>query len=202
MQAFQDSKQALEVAKARKAALEVERAVRFPNSSDWHKRDRWEIKNDYEEAGWELKSCRDHLEHVEQRMGIFHPDARSRLEGFVTSAVELLDQVDGDAEAEDNNDREATDGDDTDSAWIEWHTMRGSQKRGAMNTGHCSARGMPLHEDDEDSDPAEEDDHAEEDDPSGQCDEDGINTASAILLGPEALGPGCPHSDPGGCQYS
>jgi hypothetical protein len=45
--------------------------------------------------------------------------------------------------------------------------------------------------DTEDADPAEEDD------PSGQCDEDGINTARHLIQHTYgANGPGCPISDP------
>ena len=55
---------------------------------------------------------------------------RSTLEAFLTVAVELLDVADGDADLEENADREASDGDDQDQAWIEWHAMHGSQKRG------------------------------------------------------------------------
>ena len=65
-----------------------------------------------------------------------------------------LDDLDGDPDL-------GPDGDERDSAWIEWHTMRGSQKRGPNIA--------QAHED------AEDDDHGEEDDPSGQCDEDGLN---------------------------
>ncbi len=47
-----------------------------------------------------------------------------------------------------------------------------------------------------------EDDPAEEDDPSGQCDEDGINTAGGqaayALHGINYRRPGCPISDPAG----
>lgn len=47
--------------------------------------------------------------------------------------------------------------------------------------------GCPL------ADPAEVDDEAEEDDPSGQCDEDGVNTAFEGLR--SHAGPGCPIGD-------
>ena len=74
-----------------------------------------------------------------------------------------------------------------DQAWIEWHTMRGPQKK-----GHNLTAG---HEDDEDSDPAEEDD------PSGQCDEDGINTQGQGLQVGRHSGPGCELSDAGEPQH-
>lgn len=37
----------------------------------------------------------------------------------------------------------------------------------------------------------------EDDDPAGQCDEDGMNTASGSFLWGNHGGPGCPISDPG-----
>ena len=103
---------------------------------------------------------------------------RDQLAGFIAVALDLLDTIDGDPEAEDNADREATDGDGSDQAWVEWTSMRAAQKR-----GHNLLAG-------------EEDD--EEDDPSGQCDEDGVNTDLAMRRG---NGAGCPISDPGGCQH-
>lgn len=93
--------------------------------------------------------------------------------------VDVLDMMGGDPETEDNGDAELT-GDERDSAWVEWHTMRGSQKRGPNI--------MDRHEDDEDDDPAEDDDPsgvwASEDEPEG----------FAVLMG--SMGPGCPISDP------
>jgi len=70
-------------------------------------------------------------------------------------------------------------GDEKDIAWTEWQTRR---RRKLTGGGFEQAS---LHEDDE------------EDDPSGQCDEDGINTAfDAIPYTVGAWGPGCPISDP------
>lgn len=66
-------------------------------------------------------------------------------------------------------------------AYVEWHTLRGPQKRGQMI--------LAGHEDDE------EDDAPEEDDPSGQCDEDGINCHNQGLLLSLSHGPGCPVFD-------
>lgn len=131
-----------------------------------------------------------------------HP--RERLEAFVSIAIDLMDVADGDSDIEPNGDdldgtgaeddfcEHSSDGspgcpvaDRGEHAWIEWHTMRGSQKRGPN-----IAR---THEDVEDDDPAEEDDHsgdiANEDEPEG----------FAQFRG--ELGAGCPISDPGGCQY-
>lgn len=70
-------------------------------------------------------------------------------------------------------------GDEEAGAWVEWTTMRGSQKG-----GHNLLSG---HEDDE------EDDAAEEDDPSGLCDEDGVNTGGPSIF--ELQGAGCPIAD-------
>ena len=70
-------------------------------------------------------------------------------------------------------------------AYVEWHTMRGSQKRGPNI--------LAGQEDDEDDDAAEQDDH------EGQCDEDGVNTAfETVRFTVGASGPGCSISDEGG----
>lgn len=95
------------------------------------------------------------------------------LAAFVTIAIDLLDLADGDPDSEPNGDDEPlrADGDCNDSAWPEWHTLRGSMKR------------QPAAAIDEDM---------EDDDPTGQYDED-------CYTGPllADLGPGCPLSDPG-----
>lgn len=129
--------------------------------------------------------------------------SRDELAGFISIAIDLMDLADGDPDAEDAYDLEddftfsditrrhfmpAGPGcpisDQDAGAYVEWHTMRGSQKTGPnMLAGH---------EDDE------EDDAPEEDDPSGQCDEDGINTSRDLLrFTPGAYGAGCPLADPG-----
>lgn len=106
---------------------------------------------------------------------------RDQLAGFIAVAIDLLDLAAGDPDVEPNGDEEDSDGDERgDPAWIEWHTMRGSQKG-----GHNLLAGQ---EDDE------EDDAPEEDDPHGQCDEDGINT---YFIGRWNEGPGCTISDGG-----
>ena len=110
------------------------------------------------------------------------PDTRAAIEMAVESFLSRLDDMDGDPDLEDNDDREASDGDSGDQAWIEWHTMRGSQK-GKANL-------MAGEEDDEDGDPLEDDD------PAGQSDEDGVNTGGVPHFGwggPQ--GAGCPISD-------
>lgn len=82
----------------------------------------------------------------------------------------------------DPGDHEPT-GDEEGGAYVEWTTMRGSQKRGPNL--------LAGHED------AEEDDAPEEDDESGQKDEDGVNTAyDDIRYTPGSSGAGCPISDP------
>ena len=120
---------------------------------------------------------------------------RAALEGFIAVAIDLLDLAEPDPDAEELGLEDSFMYHPADSAgcpvadspgdqaWIEWTTMRGSQKRGPAPS--------PGHED------AEEDDEAEEDDPSGQCDEDGINTgAQGLQQRGEYDGPGCALSDP------
>ena len=82
---------------------------------------------------------------------------RAKVEAFVEIAIGLLDTLDGDAEAE-LDDPPEPNGDEKDVAYVEWHTMRGSQKAGPNI--------LSNHEDDE------EDDAAEDDDPGG-CEHDG-----------------------------
>lgn len=49
---------------------------------------------------------------------------------FIEVAIELLDLCEIDPDLEESNDREASDGDCQDQAYVEWHTMRGAQKAG------------------------------------------------------------------------
>jgi hypothetical protein len=127
---------------------------------------------------------------------------REQLGIAIEIMVALLDAADGDPDAETGNDVEddfeLTNGavqrspgpgcavtDLPEQAYVEWHTMRGSQKRGPNI--------LVGHEDDEDDDPAEEDDD------SGQCDEDGINTLGDLAMHAlQSPGPGWDLSDPGG----
>ena len=94
---------------------------------------------------------------------------RGKLAAFVTVAIDLLDALDGDPDregecSEDEVSRCTDSGqpvpcngpgcdiaDTGENAWIEWHTMRGSQKRGPNIT--------QAHEDAEDDDPADDDEH-------------------------------------------
>lgn len=92
--------------------------------------------------------------------------------------IDRLDAFDGDPDLEDNNDREATDGDDKDVGWPEWNQLQAKDKRAGFERPTLAA-GNGCHamtEDDED------------DDPAGQCDEDGVNTALHVLVG---RGAGC-----------
>lgn len=89
--------------------------------------------------------------------------AYNTLSLLVDRALEALDLFTGDPDVEDDDPAEAV-GDEADAAWIEWHRMRGSQKRGPNIAGE--------HEDDEDSDPAEDDDPDSEHD--GREVDDGV----------------------------
>lgn len=95
----------------------------------------------------------------------------------ITILIDLLDLLGGDPDAEDSEAHEAA-GDEVDVAWVEWNTMRGSQKRGPNLIAGL--------EDDE------------EDDPAGQCDEDGINTEYRAAK--QHSGAGCVISDPNFCS--
>jgi hypothetical protein len=114
---------------------------------------------------------------------------REELGNTIEVLVALLDIWDGDPDDEPNGDDEPlrANGDSEDGAWIEWHTMRGSQKRGPIVLASFS-------EDDEDDDPAEEDD------PQGECSEDEISCGPGHWGGFRDFresGPGCPYSDAG-----
>jgi hypothetical protein len=124
---------------------------------------------------------------------------REQLAGFIAVAIDLLDLGDGDTDVEGECSEDEisrcpdmgaqflpggpgcniSDGGDT--AWIEWHNMRGSQKRGPNITGN------PVGVFDEDE---------EDDDPAGQYDED-CYTGPA----PKGEGAGCSIADPGGCEH-
>ena len=116
---------------------------------------------------------------------------RKRLEWFLETGIEILDLFDGDPDREDATDLEDdfqlspiglgfNDGpgcivsDQDAGAWIEWTCLAPAKKRGPND--------MAGPED------------AEEDDASGQCDEDGINTAQGWIHND---GPGCRISDEG-----
>ena len=118
---------------------------------------------------------------------------RGKLAAFVTVAIDLLDVLDGDADLEgecsEDEVSRATDigrlvvddgpgcdiADAGENAWLEWHTMRGTQKRGPN---------IATHEDDEDD--GDMGDHsASEDDSPG---------IGMRLL--RDVGAGCPISDP------
>jgi hypothetical protein len=130
---------------------------------------------------------------------------RPAIEAFLAIAIDLLDTLDGDPDAETGNDVEddfvLTDGaieraisdpridsvDQDEGAFVEWHTKPSNRLRSGQ------AEFTLGHEDDEDDDPAEEDDD------SGQCDEDGINTLGDLAMHAlQSPGPGCSISDEDG----
>lgn len=120
-------------------------------------------------------------------MAILNRFNREELGNTIEVLVALLDIWDGDPDEEcADADLEPT-GDEKDAAYVEWHTMRGSQKRGPNI--------LPTYnEDDEDDDPAEEDD------PQGECSEDEISCGAGHWGGYRdfrEVGPGCPYSDAG-----
>ena len=118
---------------------------------------------------------------------------RAKLAAFVTVAIDLLDVLDGDADTEgeccEDEVSRCTDigrpvigdgpgcdiADAGENAWLEWSTMRGSQKRGPNIAGH---------EDDEDNGDACDHSASEDDSPGIGC---------KALRGD---GPGCTISDP------
>ncbi len=112
---------------------------------------------------------------------------RETLASFITIAIELVDTIDGDPDDEPAGDDEPAEsagddepaGDEEDGAWVEWTTMRGSQK-GGTNILPTS------NEDDEDDDP----DHG--------LDEGEPNYATVRDLTGAA---GCSIADPGGCEH-
>lgn len=106
----------------------------------------------------------------------------------VDALIARLDMADGDPDLEDGGDMEP-DQERGDPSWPEWHT-RGARKLAALRDHayepiHRMGTPNVVHEDDE------------EDDPSGQCDEDGINTAfDNVRYQQGSNGPGCIISDP------
>lgn len=123
---------------------------------------------------------------------------RQKLQEFIETGIELLDlfEPDPDAEGQCTEDEVSSSpemgaqfmpkgpgcdlADSGEFAWVEWTSMRGSQKRGPNIA--CE------HED------------SEEDDPAGVHDEDGANTL--MSSGKRSDGPGCTISDPDFCLAS
>lgn len=119
-------------------------------------------------------------------MGVLHPFPATKAHNLAAALLErhsaqeiadaievlidVLDALGGDPDLEDNNDREASDGDDKDFSW----PKSGAEVRNDMLGVYGRS------EDDED------------DDPAGQCDEDGVNTAFQVLA---QEGAGCVISD-------
>lgn len=105
----------------------------------------------------------------------------------VDALIARLDMADSDPDLEEGGDLEP-DQESGDPSWPEWHT-RGSRKTATVGHDYHEPinriAGGAAHEDDE------------EDDPSGQCDEDGINTAfDNVRYQQGSSGPGCIISDP------
>ncbi|WP_019051575.1 hypothetical protein [Sphingobium xenophagum] len=93
--------------------------------------------------------------------GILARFDRGLLEDFVSTAIDLLDLMDGDTDLEDGNDQEAYEGDDQgDLSWIEWH----NRDRQTLYLGGPEMRTTALLQDSED---AEDDDPAEDGDAIG-----------------------------------
>jgi len=130
---------------------------------------------------------------------LFSTFARNTLASAVEVLVAVLDAMDGDPDHEDGTGLEdegivlrydtdgpgciASDcgeyaGDEKDCAWIEWENLSRSQK------GNQNVMGV-NDEDAEDSDPCD----------SNNADDEHLSCP------PGRSGPGCPISDPGGCQY-
>lgn len=78
-----------------------------------------------------------------------HRLSRHELEDLAQTLIDHLDELDGDPDLEDNNDREASDGDDRDIAWPEDGSPMGPTGNGVFG----------LSEDDEEDDPHGEGDH-------------------------------------------
>lgn len=139
------------------------------------------------------------------------PDTREAIGAALDALIARLDEVDGDPDIEDGHNLEddfrlgdacgrafqhygvgcpISDPDSgceddrgygcSDHSYAEWHTLNANTRRAGRIDGKLLASAL-----------ADED--AEEDDPSGQCDEDGVNTAEHLLAW---SGAGCPIGDP------
>lgn len=113
---------------------------------------------------------------------------RQKLEGFIAVAIDLLDVIGGDADAEEDDPAESA-GDEQDTAYTEWHD-RGRHKLAAGNH-----EGRFGHEDDEEDDP----DTSVEDDRLGFDPETDFCLAGddRIVAGPVTRGPGFHDGDIG-----
>lgn len=141
-----------------------------------------------------IKQGRRHVPIFDLPARVGRAEAAKELGDTIDGLIAFLDDLSGDPDIENATDVEddfalsvtarhfasgpgCAIGDGGDQAWLEWNgpARRSEYQRTAG------------HEDDE------------EDDPSGQCDEDGINTAfDAVRFTNGASGPGCEISDPGG----
>ncbi|EZP72358.1 hypothetical protein BV96_01791 [Sphingomonas paucimobilis] len=135
---------------------------------------------------------------------------RPELGRMVQRMIDRMDVMDGDPDFEDGNDLEddfhlsdyarqyggggaGCEISEPDAfSYSEWHT-RDWRTRQRGGPEMVSTASIWDHEDSEDDDPLEQDDD------SGQCDEDGVNTAvSFVGYTVGGSGPGCPISDPDG----
>tara|TARA_R110000824_G_scaffold69794_6_gene179632 strand:- start:103 stop:672 length:570 start_codon:yes stop_codon:yes gene_type:complete len=116
---------------------------------------------------------------------------RSKLETFIQTAIAVIDELDGDPEAEPEPDE--ANGDEFDASAPEWYTL-GKGKRNWRAANHSITMSELMCED------TEIDDCAEDDDPAGQCSEDEISCGPGHWGGhyQRETGPGCAISDPCG----
>lgn len=141
-----------------------------------------------------IKHGRRHIPIFDLPAAMGRRQAVEELSDQIDAMIAFMDDLSGDPDLEEDDD---AGGDILDEphdglTWPEWHTLP-PQQRGAGNYTGTPLPGVGLgfdHEDFEDDDPAEDDD------PSGQCDEDGVNTAFDAVR--RTSGAGCPISDPGG----
>lgn len=116
---------------------------------------------------------------------------RPKLETFIEAAIEAIDDLDGDAEAE--PEPAESNGDELDASAPEWHTL-GKGKPNWRRADDAITMSELMSED------TEIDDWAEDDDPAGQCSEDEISCGPGHWGGhyQRETGPGCSISDPCG----
>ncbi|MFC3440762.1 hypothetical protein ACFOKF_06030 [Sphingobium rhizovicinum] len=143
-----------------------------------------------------IKAGRRHIPIFELPAALGRRQAYQEIGDQVDALIAFLDDLGGDPDLEEDDDAGGNILDERHDAltWPEWHTLP-PQQRGAGNyAGKLLDHADHGHQHEDD----EEDDPAEEDDPSGQCDEDGINTAFSNADWEAESGAGCPISDPGG----
>jgi hypothetical protein len=122
-----------------------------------------------------IKQGRKHVPIFDLPAYLGREGARQEIGDSIESLIAFLDDLGGDPDLEDGGDDEPDGTGEGDTAWVEWDTMKPSQRRKGVSV-------LLGHEDDE------------EDDDSGQCTEDEISTGMVFGRG----SPGCFISDPGG----